>query len=119
MSELKTPALESLIAGVGHAPDHGRTGHPAAWCPRCELDAELQSLRSQLGAAEAEKAELHKAAAQVCKAFDDGLFVRTLKYDGENNWQMRFAPALAALGALTDFAQPNGPASSPPPAEGR
>jgi hypothetical protein len=42
--------------------------------------------------------------ATVCKAFDDGLFVRSLKHDADDDWQMKFLGPLSALGRLAEYA---------------
>ena len=41
----------------------------------------------------------------VCKAFDDGLFVRSIQNDSDDAWQLKFIGPLGALSRLLRYAE--------------
>ena len=47
--------------------------------------------------------EARDAARTVLKAFDDGVFVRDVSYDGESSWAIRLVRPLAALSKLASL----------------
>ncbi len=49
--------------------------------------------------------EFMTASAEVLEAFDDGIFVRDIKGDGQSGWAMKLLTPIRALGALKGLAE--------------
>lgn len=71
-------------------------------CPTEALRAENEKLGKALQGIGEENARLREAGAKVCEGFDDGLFIRSTKGDGDSGWVIKLLPYLRALAVLAE-----------------